>query len=457
MAFRSADTVAVVGAGGAAVAAASVLLEAGLRVDSFAGSEPPQQSAAPWPSHWAGGLAQLCADSCYPLRPEDYARWPVAAADMVEGYRTAQRLLGLRVDDDALLELYPDYGPAQVSPPALSFQPLLASWRPWQTLMRAAGLRAGHARIVVPSGDLGGASPSAAWGAQWIRVQACAEGRLRRFRGCTLHSFCERAGQAELRLRRDDGGLETRRYRALFLGGGALDSVAIAARSLSAAHLRSTLRVNDVYVLPFVIERERRQPRDTTAPGLARLVLAFDPGVLASGHAQLQLFGAGAPALPLLTSLPSALRGRLQRSLAIGILQLHSDDSRRLEMVVPGEGAPALAGRCDQGRDLCAQLADFFDSHQLQLGLRPLRALIRRLAPGGAWPLGATLPFATTDDGAGSEIRGSDRLGCDASGLLRGCRHSYVIDSAAFPFVPPQGCHFTAMANAVRTARGFVA
>ena len=416
------------------------------------GASPPRSLAL-------GGLSNVWGTASYPLRATDYRDWPTSESDMAPWFRSAADMLGIWQSDDALSEIYPLYGTVDADRarnPGSPVERLLLAWRERGEALRAAGAIGGRSRLAVrPPGRedgcracslcLYGCPPGAMYAAQRSLIELRKDSRLRYRDGLLAERFIDTDRGVDLVVRSARGAERLEGYDALVLAAGALSSLILAADSLSLHDEPVVLCDNDLWVLPML--GPRAAPGFRTAFALSEAVLAFPAsGELPNGaHVQLYAFHpyfAGALA-PLLAS---RLAQPLAERLVLAFIYLHSGDSRHASAAVERRAGKRGLITMQVAENACSEVAvhhvlQAFEAHRHALGLRPVRALLKRTPFGFSGHLGGSLAAG-----------GKGELSTDRNGRLHGTRRVYVADAGAFPMMPPQNPTLIAMANSQRVA-----
>jgi len=408
-----------------------------------------------------GGLSNAWGAACYPWRPDDFAGWPIEAAELAPHYARAATLLGLEQSKDALERAYPLLGPSASDAPRNPGSPLerlLARWRERDAELAAAGLTPGRARLAVrrdACARCGLCFYGCAFGAIWHAGQPL-DGLALRYRpGCFVQGFREDSGGVRVHGREGEAAFDER-YDALLLAAGVLSSLRIAADSQGLHERPVPLLDNELYLLPVLAPGARPAWGFRSAFTLGEAVLAIEAGVVSTRPLHVQLYSFHEFFLAELGDLLRALPGGLQdlawsvlNSFALAFVYLPGEDSTRAtaRVVAPASGPGRVriaASPNPESRAILSRLLAHLRRLRRPLGFWPVPGLVKSTPFGFHGHLAGTLPMRASPG----------PLETDASGRLSGTARVFVVDPAAFPTLPAQNLTFTAMANAMRIAGG---
>jgi choline dehydrogenase-like flavoprotein len=408
-----------------------------------------------------GGLSNAWGAACYSWREQDFAGWPLGAAELEPHYARAATLLGLDQTRDALARAYPLYGDSGVDAtrnPGSPLEQLLARWRAREGELAAAGLTPGRARLAVRRDACtrcGLCFYGCAFGAIWHAGQPLDKLALRYRPSCFVQGFREEAGSVRVHGSEHGAALDER-YDALVIAAGVLSSLRIAADSLGLHGRKVPLLDNELYLLPLLALGARPAFGFRSRFTLGEAVLAVEAGVVSERPLHLQLYSFHEFFLAELGDLLRVLPGPLQdlcwallNRLTLAFVYLPGADSARATAhVVAAAGEPGRvhidAEPQAESRAILARLIAQLRRARGPLGLWPLPALVKSTPFGFHGHLAGTLPMRESPG----------PLETEASGRLHGTARVFVVDTAAFPTLPAQNLTFTAMANALRIADG---
>ncbi len=419
-----------------------------------------------------GGLSHVWGSSCYPLRPEDYRRWPVSEATMLPHYRVAAELLGLEEVRDGLAASYPIYTPGTPPTPVVSrtAATLLAGWERHAARLDPAGIRFGRARTAIRKRDAVPASTAtiADLDAGRVGCQRCGlclsgcpwDAIYRSTRTLVelqqTPGFTYRPGFLVQQVQESERGSfvvatePVGPYDAVFLAAGAVSSLRIAANSLGAHGRPRAMFDNNMYLVPSLHVRAASTPGQGGAFALSEAAVTMTEEAVAGGGTHLQLYSYGE--LGHLAGLPAPIRAvtdPLLARLVMVFVYLHSDDSlQSTATVVPGPDGSRVRFATEtqaRSREVVGRALRLWRRHWRAFGLWPIVKISTGLGFSGH--LSGGLPMRQTPGPLDTHI----------DGRVEGSRCLYAVDASNFPFLPPQNPTYTAMANAHRIATEWAA
>lgn len=419
-----------------------------------------------------GGLSNVWGSACYPLRPEDYARWPIPEPVMRKNYESVARTIELEESIDNLRDVYPVYSQPHndLQPISGTARELQAHWQRHSEDLQRLGVHHGRARTAVRfHGDM---PPLEANDADHEKGQVACQRCGLCMSGCPWdaiyrstrtwsrlagHSgLTHRVGHLVRHIEETPGGSfihshqRSGPYDAVFLAAGPFSSLRIAVESLRAYDHRAPVLDNDMYIVPTLgIGAGQDDPMNGSF-ALSELALSIASTAVGGHPMHVQLYSAGEllsarmrtryhRALTALTSLPlSAIE-----HLLTAFMYLHSDDSM--------QAVATILPRDEQISMIHIDVSDTPQSGVLKR--RALRLIRRNPLAFGLVPLTAiSTPFGFSGHACGTlPMRHHPRLlETHVNGLVEGSRALYATDAATFPVLPSQNLTYTAMANAHR-------
>lgn len=419
-----------------------------------------------------GGLSNVWGSACYPLRPEDYARWPIPEPVMRRNYESVARTIELEETVDNLLEVYPVYSQPYDDLPAISgaARALRAHWQKHSQDLQRLGVHHGRARTAVRFH--GNMPPLEASDSDHEKGQVACQRCGLCMSGCpwdaiyrSTRTWSRLAGHSGLkhwighlvrRIEETPEGSFVHSYQrngpydAVFLAAGPLSSLRIAVESLGAYDHRAPVLDNDMYIVPTLgIGGDHDDPMNGSF-ALSELALSIAGSAVGGHPMHVQLYSAGEQlsarmraryhsAMAALTSLPLAAVEHLLSA----FFYLHSDDSMQaVARVLPRDELISMIH------------IDTFKAPQSgALKRRALRMIRRNPLAFGFVPLTAiSTPFGFSGHACGTlPMRHHPRLlETHVNGLVEGSRALYATDASTFPVLPSQNLTYTAMANAYR-------
>ena len=399
-----------------------------------------------------GGLSHVWGTACYPLTWDDYGNWPVSADELRPWYDRATEFFGVMGEEDSLSKVYPHFAarpPAELATGS-GLQHLLTDWRGAADDLQCRGVFAGRSRLAVdPSActSCGECLKGCPTGAMWTSLgplSKLSENAVAR-RGAIVRRIEESdSGETVITGGPDEPEVRRGPFKAVFLAAGPLSSLNIARSSIKSQIGEFSLVDNDIFVLPFLMRRQRHEGSQSFQ--LSEAAIALKAGSDPLVH--VQLYRPGTALLGPLGPLGRILAPVFSR-LVLGFLYLHSDVSRALtithEASRPFSSATLKATDRPEARAAFRRAVRRIGDAAGPLGLRPLPALALRGDPGLSGHVGGTLPIRENPG----------PLETDKSGQLAGGRGIYAVDLSVFPTMPAQNPTFTAVANAMRVASGW--
>lgn len=444
------------------------------------GHSLPLEGAAAIPRSLAkGGLSNVWGSACYPLRPEDYARWPVPENVMRGHYEAVAKTLELEESLDDLSQVYPVYSKprSDLQPISATARVLQAHWGKHGDDLRRLGVHHGRARCAVRfHGDTSALSATdtdherGRVGCQrcGLCMSGCPWDAIYR----STRTWSRLAGNKNLRQRsghlvrhidetRDGSYVVSHErngpYDAIFLAAGPLSSLRIAVESLRAFDHRAPVLDNDMFIIPSLGIGSASDDPTNGSFALSELALSI-AGSAVGGHSlHVQVYSAG-------EQLGAQMRARYHRSMAAlaalpiaaiehlmtAFLYMHSDDSM--------QATARIQPRNDQVPLIQLDVNETPQSQVLKR--RALRLMRRNPLAFGMVPLTAiSTPFGFSGHACGTlPMRAHPRfLETHVNGLVEGTRALFAVDASTFPVLPSQNLTYTAMANAFRIGSEYAA
>ncbi|HVH52112.1 MAG TPA: GMC oxidoreductase [Gaiellaceae bacterium] len=405
------------------------------------------------PSLAVGGLSTVWGAGILPYAAEDIADWPVSASDLQPHYRAVLDFVPLAGARDALAERFP----LHVEPAALRVTPqiesLLDDLRSNEVRLHDAGVVAGRARLAVNMSKcdylglcLTGCPHGAVYSSAHTLDALAAAGSIVHQAGAVVTRFEETGEGVRLSVR---GASEKIAARRVFVACGALPTTRLVLASLE--HDKPVVICDSAYFTFPVLRRRLHAPHvgpSIAGNTLAQVFVAIDDHAVSSRLVHLSVYGFNDLVLRAV-----AARAHVPERVALRLLQpllarlffmqgfFHSDESPGMratllgdELVVepePGDVAP-------RARAVLAKLR----SIRAELGLDPLRPLLRVWPPGKGFHAGAVFPMRANPG----------RLETDVLGRLSGFERVHVVDASVLPTVPGGTITLSVMANAHRIA-----
>lgn len=433
-----------------------------------------ERGFAPLTSYARGGLAEAWTGGSYELRDEELADFPFPPSALRPHYATVAARIGITAASDDIERFSPRSAPyLEPLPMDKHSAALHARYDARRSELNANGFYLGRSRVAVLSRDTGarkacGELGRCLWGCPRGSLYAPS---LTLAELLTHPSFTYRPGLLVRRvLRGADGrvtGVEAMplaggsavefRAERVVLAAGALATTRIYLHSL-AADGRPDVKLpglmdNRHVMVPFVNLGRVGHDVATASYQFHMLAMALDTGDWRTdAHGQISTLKA-ASVHPIVHSLPFDLRTSLRvfrrlRS-ALGVANIWLADTRRnanvafLQQLGGGESRLALEYG-DEDHDISATRV------AVDRTRRSLKAL-GCIAPAGmvkVLPRGSSVHYAGTIPMSDSDNEHSSR----ADGSVRGFPGLFVVDGAAFPWLPAKNLTFTLMANATRIA-----
>jgi choline dehydrogenase-like flavoprotein len=429
---------------------------------------------APLFSFAQGGLAQAWTGGCYPLNEDELADFPFSYRDLACHYDEVARRIGVTGAEDDLAKFMPVH--EHLLPPLeldRHSATLMARYASVRSRLNRAGTHLGRTRVATLSQALGSRKACDSLGrCLW----GCPRGSL--YTPSQTLDECRRLPDFEYvsgvlvdRFTIGDGG-RVRSLVARPVSGGTpleleVDQLALAAGALSSTKIilmsvlektgeRIRLRGlmdNRQILLPFVNLGMIGRPFVADSYQYHQLgvgIEASDPRDYV--HGQITTLKTGL-LHPIIQRLPFNLATSTfaMRALhaALGIVNVNFRDTRRDDNYVelaPYDGRPP--------RLSLRYTPDIDEPHRINETMRRMKWTLRRLRcvvpPGMAHvrPMGASVHYA----GTMPMTRTPAPFTTTALGQSRDFENLFILDGAAFPFLPAKNLTFTLMANAVRIA-----
>ena len=425
-----------------------------------------------------GGLSNVWGSACYPLRPEDYTRWPVPETTMRPHFAAAAALLDLEETDDDLQHVYPLYTTPRADLRTISqtSASLLDRWRQHADTLHQVGAHFGRARTAVRfHGDVAADRATdhdhdagrvgcqrcglCLWGCPWDAIYRSTR-TWTRLEGAAGLQY--RAGHLVRHVEETAAGSFVHSherqgpYDAVFLAAGPLSSLRIAVDSLQSYDDRAPLLDNDMYLVPSFRGRLGASRGDGGAFALSEAVLSLAGAAVGGQAMHLQLYAYG-------EFLSRGIRARLGgwpaalanlpatffEQFIVAFVYMHSDDSVRASAtVVPhpeGSRIHLAAAPNPRSRPMLRRTLRLVRRHPRAFGFLPIPMAALSTTLGFSGHLCGTLPMRATPQ----------RLESHLDGRIEGTRALFAVDASAFPILPSQNLTYSAMANAHRIATRF--
>jgi ferredoxin len=428
-----------------------------------------QLSAAPGvgarPSYALGGLSNVWGAGLLPYTDRDLADWPIAAAELADGYRAVLGFVPYAAEDDELAEHYPllrvPDGPLIRTQAG---EALLTRLRRHRHALGAAGYRFGASRLAVRVGHpapsngciycghcLDGCPYGHIYNAAQTIEELRREGLIEYRPGVHVDRVSERNGEVLIEATVLAGGPGiTLQAPRVFLAAGAISTTVILQRS-GLLPPRAEIADSQTLYLPFAwagrVGQTGREPGHTLAQ---TSIVLDDPDVSVNPiHITLYTYNDGLSerardSHPRLSALLGPTLASITRRLAIGICFFHSDDSDR---VATNWERNSESVRLDPVLNPTTRITVTRFQRALRrslgrIGLVPLTPLAEIAPPGGGYHYGASIPMSSNPDFGE----------CDTLGRPSTTQRIHVVDGSCFPSVPGGAITFSAMANAHRIA-----
>lgn len=439
------------------------------------GFEPQSRGFSPLFSFARGGLAEAWTAGCYPLNAGETVDFPFDHAQLMRGYATVAKRIGVTGEDDDLARFMPLHDglivPLRLDPHSDLLMRRYAVKR--RVLNERLRCYFGRTRVATLSGDLGsrracdylgrclwGCPTGALYTPSWTLRECQSRPNFEYAGGLRASHFVLGPGgrAVELVARSLDAG-EERRFpvETLALAAGTLGSSGIVLETLrrdgTVEPSLGGLMDNRQVLVPFVNQRMigREFSQQSYQYHLIGLGIESDDSK-EYVHGQITTLKT-AMLHPVVSGLPfdlgtSTLIGRAMHA-ALGVVNVNFSDDRRTGNRV------SLAPRADGTHDLLVTYAP--PEQEAARMRRTLKTVNRALRKLGCWvppgmthvrPMGASVHYAgtlpmTREGGAGTTR---------PDGCSRDFPNVFLIDGATFPFLPAKNITFTLMANAVRIA-----
>ena len=403
------------------------------------------------PSLAVGGLSTVWGAGISPYAAEDIADWPVSASDLDPHYRAVLDFVPLAGSRDALAERFPlhvEPTPLRVTP---QIESLLDDFRRGDARLRDAGVVAGRARLAVNVSKcdylglcLTGCPHSAVYSSAHTLDALVAAGSVVHDPGAVVTRFEETNGEVRLTVR---GASETITTRRVYVACGALPTTRLVLASLE--HDQPVAIRDSAYFTFPALRTRLHAPRVGPAVvgnTLAQAFVVIDDDAVSSRLVHLSVYGYNDLVLGAV-----AARAHISERAALRVLQpllarlffvqgfLHSDESPGMRATMSGDELvvePAPGDVTPRARAVLAKLRAI----RGELGLEPLRPLLRIWAPGKGFHAGAVFPMRAHPG----------NLETDVLGRLPGLERVHVVDASVFPTLPGGTITLTVMANAHR-------
>jgi len=272
---------------------------------------------------------------------------------------------------------------------------------------------------------------------------------------CLVESFSEHNDCVRVQVRDLKTGVRsTIETHRLLLAAGALGTGKIVLRSFGQYNVPVPITCNPHYYVPCLHYRNLGAAHRDRCHSLAQLTAIYNPTGDGEHLAQAQLYSCRSLLLfRLLKESPLAYRHALQimrglySSMVVWVIQFEAyQESANCCVLRRGPaGAPDRLEisyqTSDDTKRRVHQALKTFRHMMRELGCLPLRTV--QPIDGSSVHYASLLPFSEEDR----------PLTTDPSGRLRGTRGVYVVDGAAFAYLPAKGLTLTLMANASRIAQ----
>jgi len=390
-----------------------------------------------------GGLSNVWGAAMLPYREADMAGWPVAFADMAQGYRAVLSYVPLAGQADGLEPDWPFYvRPAADMPVSRQAGALLRRLE----RRRIPGVTAGRARVAVEAkhciacGECLNGCPRDLIFSTRPELAALRAAGMAYVSGVVVHGVDEDAGGVRIHAR---AGGEVRVFAGdrVFVAAGVYGTAGLMLRSLGLA--RAEILDSQYFLLPLLGLARAGGVAAERLHTLAQVFLEIEDVAVDAHNVHLQIYGysdvldaAMAQKLGPLRAFRSML---LERMLVVQGY-LHSDRSGRLD------------ARLDAGKLIVTPQRNPVTSETLKrvirklvkmspaLGVAPVAPLLQEMLPGRGYHSGGSFPMRARP------VRGET----DALGRPYGRRRVHIVDSSVFPSIPAATITLAVMANAWR-------
>ena len=419
-----------------------------------------------------GGLGEVWTGGCYPLSADETSDFPFPYADLVHAYGEVARRIGITGEVDDLARFMPVHDHLQ--PPLrldAHSERLLASYAKNRARLNREGAYVGRTRVATLSQPLGSRQACEYTGRC---VWGCPRGALytpsQTLRECQAFPAFEYIAGAEVRRLDLDAGNRVRAVVARMLGsdeerefpagrvalaaGALLSTKIFLATMLHARGARMRLRGlmdNRQVLVPFVNLGMIGRPFSSRTYQYHLLGLGLESASAKEYvHGQITTLKT-ALTHPLIQRMPldlgvSTLAFRAVHA-ALGLVNVNFHDTRRDNSYVELSPDDAATIRIHYEPDAS-------EPDRMRAALRRIKRTLRALncfVPPGMThvrPMGASVHYAGTLPMTGTP----GTCTVDENGQSRDVPGLFVVDGAAFPFLPAKNITFTLMANATRIA-----
>jgi len=409
-----------------------------------------------------GGFSNIWGAQVMPFTSATFRRWPVAAAEMNEHYRSVLDDVPFAAQDDDLADLFPLLAPADDLPPlSRRSETVLARYARHRQKLNRAGVLVGRARLAMRASEcvrcglcLTGCPYSLIYSASQTLSRLRGSGRVTYHDGLLAVRVEETEDGAAV-VARELGSGRLRRFEAdrVLLACGAIGTTRLALGSLQLFGVPVSVAESAQMILPFLSRRPVADPRGSSDFTLNQFNMVVNLDAQGYDVSQLHFYTYSSA---FENALPSVLRSGLARGPRRELL-------RRLSVALgylPSWASPDFMLRAHPAADdalpeltISAGPAAFVRNRMLRgvlrrltsaapyLDLWPLLPLLEMAGRGKSYHWGATFPHS--EHAAG-------RLSSDVLGRVAPWTRIHLIDASVFPSVPATTFTLTIMANAHR-------
>lgn len=429
-----------------------------------AGATPVDfDSADASPSYALGGLSTVWGSAVMPYRQRDMPGWPIAAADLEEGYRAICGFMPLSARRDNLARSFPLYCDApQPMPLSRQASGMLNDLERHQSRLDKEGLSFGSARIAVAAEGFGGAPACVACG---LCMYGCpyrliystertvdelqSNSRFTYIPSVVIRSVAETGEGVVINALAEQGREVTFTGDRVYLAAGVYNTTAILLRSLNLYN--HPLRISDsqYFLLPALRFTGAGRVTQEHLHTLAQLFIEINDASISPFNIHLQVYTYNDLFVAPIEKTLGPLRPLfpLQPFLSRLILfqgYLHSHHSAQMEAaLVRRESEDALTVRGlpnPETRPILGKLIRKLFRLSPSLRVLPIIPLLQIGKPGRGYHSGGSFPMCVNPGPGESDIYGRP------NGFLR----VHAVDSTVFPSIAATTITFTAMANAWR-------
>lgn len=400
-----------------------------------------------------GGLSSVWGAAVLPFPEDELGDWPLSPSDLRPHYAKAATLMGLSGVVDGLAASFPFHAPPLPPLPLSSQgQGALARLDASSDPLAAAGFSWGRARHAASASRCREAAlclSGCPYGAIWSAADALPLLASRA-------GFRYAGGVRALRVERVASGVRVHAARAgesrtvfdgarAFLACGPLATARLVLGSASTPPPELALLAQPYFLLPLLLSGAPRalEPRMHT---LAQVFVELLDREVSPRRVHLQLYGHNEPIARVAARLPGFVARRLEPRLAAIQGYLHSDMGAPIRLSSRGAGEDCRltleAGPRARAKEATRRVVAKLSRHARELGLRPLRPLLRHGLPGEGNHAGGVFPMR----------RAPGPWETDRLGRLAGEGVVHLVDSSVLPSLPATTFTYAVMANASRIA-----